>query len=277
MATANATSETADAPALWYGVEQTSTAVMRGAFWGVQVGQVGHLLQRGIQRHRQIAIAGQYPQRIGVEAAEQLGERHTGLPGGGDIEAGRGYEGRAEIEVEARYTELHSLNETLDVGDGGNADAIAPSQLRSAAAVIGIQALHGRAVEPQLYGGHAAIEILEDLRVGNGRIGMCVFLADVPPGQRLAQRPRAANERRIARQAAWIAGSRENLLGIEPLQLDAFVAAGKHALVEGCTLEVRFDLLSPHRVIDLGEVGSSWNSFAIVTTPYLLIGPKLSP
>ena len=229
-------------------------------FLGGPGGQVGHLLQRGIQRHRQMAIAGQYPQRIGVEAAEQLGERHTGLPGGGDIEAGRGYEGRAGIEVEARDIELHSLNETLDVGDGGNADAIAPSQLRSAA-VIGIQALHGRAVEPQLYGGHAAIEILEDLRVGNGRIGMCVFLADVPAGQRIAQRPRAANERRIARQAAWIAGSRENLLGIEPLQLDAFVAAGKHALVEGCTLEVRFDLLSPRRVIDLGEVGSELELF----------------
>src|SRR5208337_5618969 len=78
---------------------------------------------------------------------------------------------------------------------------------------------------------------------------------------RLAQRPRAANERRIARQAAWITGSRETLLGIEPLQLDAFVAAGKHALVEGCTLEVRFDLLSPRRVIDLGEVGSELELF----------------
>ena len=114
-------------------------------------------------------------------------------------------------------------------------ETLTPSRPVSSTArrIIGIQALHGRAVEPQLYGGHAAIEVLEDLRVGNGRIGMRVFLADVPAAQRVAQRPRAANERRIARQAAWIAGSRENLLGIERLQLDAFVAARKHALVEG--------------------------------------------
>ena len=162
--------------------------------------------------------------------------------------------------MEARNIELHALDEPLDVGDGGNADAIAPGQFHSAA-VIGIQALHGRIVEPQIDGGHAAIEILEDLRVGDGRIGMRVFLADVPAGQRIAQRPRAANERRIARQAAWIAGSRENLLGIKRLQLDAFVAVGNHPLGERRALEVRFDLLSPRRVIDLGEVGSELELF----------------
>ena len=110
--------------------------------------------------------------------------------------------------MEVLNIELHLLNEEPPMSATEEAaHHIAPSQLRSAGDWI--EALHGRAVEPQLYGGHAAIEILEDLRVGDGRIGMRVFLADVPAGQRITQLPGAANERRIARQAAGITGSRE--------------------------------------------------------------------
>jgi hypothetical protein len=46
-----------------------------------------------------------------------------------------------------------------------------------------------------------------------------------------------------------------------PKQLDTFVAARQHALVEVGALEFHLHLLVPHRVVDLGKVGAEVEFF----------------
>ena len=90
---------------------------------------------------------------------------------------------------------------------------------------------------------------------------MRVFLAHVPAGQHVAQRLRATHERFVARQSTGITAGWKNLLGVECLQLDTFVAARQHALVEVGALEFHLHLLVPHRVVDLGKVGAEVEFF----------------
>ena len=117
------------------------------------------------------AVVHQHTQRIGVEAAAQFSQLHACLLGGGDIEARGRQEGPAGNEMEAGDIELHALDETFDIGHAGEADTVPAGQL-GGVGIIGIKTQHGRAVEPQSDGGHTAIEVLEDLRIGNGGIGV---------------------------------------------------------------------------------------------------------
>ena len=162
--------------------------------------------------------------------------------------------------MEAGHSEFHAVSETANVGDGGDTDAITAGQLRRAR-IIGIQAVPGRPIEPQIDGGHTAVEILEDLRVGDSGIWMRVLLADVPSGEHVAQRLRAAHERGIARQSRRIAGCGKHLLSVKRLQFDPFVAVGDHSFGERHAFEVRFHFLLPCRAIDRREVGAKAEFF----------------
>ena len=236
----------------------------RGHQWCIlrcPCGQVGHLPQYRMQRRRKVAVAREPLQGIGVEAAAKLAQRHACLFGEGDIEAGGREEGRTGIEMEAGHSEFHAVSETANVGDGGDTDAITAGQLHSAR-IIGIQAVPGRPIEPQINGGHAAVEILEDLRVSDSGIWMRVLLANIPSGEHIAQRLRAAHERWVARQSGRIAGCGKHLLGVERLQFDAFVAVREHAFGERHAFEIRFHFLLPCRAIDRREVGAKTEFFS---------------
>ena len=64
-------------------------------------------------------------------------------------------------------------------------DAVATAEL-GGVRVVGVIADRGGRIEPQDDRVHAVAQIVQDLRIDLGRIGIGVFLTNIPSGQRVA-------------------------------------------------------------------------------------------
>ena len=90
---------------------------------------------------------------------------------------------------------------------------------------------------------------------------MRVLLANVPAGQRIAERAGTAHERLVTGQTGRVAGGRIHFLGVQRLELDPFVNAGHHPFGERSAFELQLHLLLPPGVIDRVEVGTEVEFF----------------
>ena len=158
----------------------------------------------------------------------------------------------AGVEPHSRDIEPNLIECARQISCRRDDDPVAAAEL-GRVRVVSVVAGRGGGIEAQDDGRSAVVQIVEDMRIGIGRIGGDVLLADVPAAYRVAHNLRAARERRKSWQSHRIAARRERLLGVDRLQLDAFIGARNHFLLERCALQVDFDSLAPGCVVDLGE------------------------
>ena len=215
--------------------------------------QIGHVGERARDRHRQRALVHQRAERIGPETAAQLVAAHAAGLGRRDIQRRGRQERRPGLQPYPGGAELHAIEQLRQIGRAGDHDAVARAQILPAR-VVRIMAVAGSRIEAQGHRGAAAGKVIENLRVRAGRIGMIRLLPDIPAMHRIAQRRGRPGERGETGNAGGIVAGRENGLGVERLQVDPFVAAGNHPLLEGRPLQVAFDPLAPRVVIDGREI-----------------------
>ncbi|MGC4106946.1 MAG: hypothetical protein QM753_11450 [Thermomicrobiales bacterium] len=180
-------------------------------------GEVGHLPQRDIQRHRQLALLHEHAQGIGVEASQQAGGVDPPFPRRGDVERGRGQEGAAGLKPDAGMRDLDLIEGPPEIGGGRDHHALMSAVVHGAR-IIGVEAGPRGGVEPERDRGDTVGQIVQDLRVDLGGIGRGMFLADVPSRHGGAERRAAAHEGGEAGHAGRVAAGGEDLLVEERLK-----------------------------------------------------------